>query len=155
MGSEGNSEMIGGDTPSELSANRTAMSLQRTGMSADRTLMSIIRTALSLISFGFTIYAAFSALAEKMGPHGIPRQAPMRFGAALIFLGVLLLILGLWNHWNDTRLLRDRRRRLFELGIMHHTAEVKVSTVTVVALLLLLIGLAAIALVVFSVGPLA
>ena len=108
-----------------------------------------------LISFGFTIYAAFSALAEKLGPQGLPAAGTNALWSCIDFLGVLLLILGLLNHWNDTRLLRDRRRRLFELGIMHHTAEVKVSTVTVVALLLLLVGLAAIALVVFSVGPLA
>lgn len=154
MESNISSEMIGGDTNSELSANRTAMSFQRTAMSTDRTLMSVVRTSLSLISFGFTIYEVFNSLAKQASMEALPAQAPKRFGAALIVLGVLILILGLWNHWSDTRSLRERRRRLFELGIMHHTAEVKVSTVTVVALLLLLIGVAAIARVAFSIGPL-
>lgn len=151
---ETKSELIGGDTNSELSANRTAMSFQRTAMSTDRTLMSVVRTSLSLISFGFTIYEVFNSLAKQPSLEALPAQSPKIFGLALIVLGVLILVLGLWNHWQETRSLRERRRRLFALGIMHHTAEVKVSTVTVVAILLLLIGVAAIARVAFSIGPL-
>jgi len=154
MESDFKSEMIDGNSASELAANRTAMAFQRTGMSADRTLMAIIRTSLSLIGFGFTIYEAFNSLAREISPGGIPHETPKRFGASLIVLGVGLLILGLWNHWKDIQLLRERRRRLFGMDLMHHTAEVKVSNVAVIALLLLLVGIAAIARVVFTIGPL-
>ena len=53
------------DVAVDLSMRRTGMSFQRTRMSADRTLMSVIRTSLSLISFGFTIVQFFQKLKES------------------------------------------------------------------------------------------
>src|SRR4026209_844513 len=80
----------------ELSARRTGMSLQRTRMSADRTLMSVIRTSLSLIGFGFTIYQVFEKLLEAQVLRSA--EAPRRFGEALVFLGVAMLVLGIGYH---------------------------------------------------------
>jgi putative membrane protein len=143
--------LISDDVSTELSSNRTAMSFQRTVMSGDRTLMSVVRTSLSLISFGFTIYEAFrSLLKETAGGH---TEAPRNMGLALISLGILLLLLGLLNHWQLTRSLRERRERLFELGIMHHTAKIQVSSATLVALLLLLVGIFAIVRIALHTGP--
>ena len=144
-------EFINGDPAVELSSNRTAMSFQRTALSTDRTLMSVVRTSLSLISFGFTIYEAFRSLASKVD---VPSDAPRRMGISLVSLGIAMLVLGLINHWQLTASLIERRRRLFALGIVHHTAPIRISTTSVVALLLLLLGVAAIARIAFHVGPL-
>jgi putative membrane protein len=144
--------LIDGDAATELSSNRTALSFQRTVMSADRTLMSVVRTSLSLISFGFTIYEAFRSLLKETA--GGQSEAPRNMGFALISLGILLLLLGLFNHWQLTRSLRARRQRLFGLGIIHHTATIEVSSATLVALLLLLVGLLAIVRIAFHAGPL-
>jgi uncharacterized membrane protein YidH (DUF202 family) len=80
----------------EMSKRRTGMSFQRTRMSADRTLMSVVRTSLSLISFGFTIFQFFQKLkeAELVESSHEPRQ----FGAALVWLGMAMLVLGIIYH---------------------------------------------------------
>src|SRR5262249_42562980 len=83
----------------ELSSRRTGLSFQRTRMSADRTLMSVIRTALSLIGFGFTIFQFFHFLRTSAGAaQVVPLEAGRRFGEVLVFLGVLMLTLGLVGH---------------------------------------------------------
>src|ERR1041384_7462500 len=80
----------------DLSSRRTGMSFQRTRMSADRTLMSVIRTSLSLISFGFTIYQFFSKLQDEDMLQ--PAQAPRNFGLALVYLGVMMVAVGIGFH---------------------------------------------------------
>lgn len=127
----------------ELSSNRTAMSFTRTAMSSDRTLMSVVRTSLSLIGFGFTIFQFFHTLSDKFVQGGLSPQTPRRFGLALIIIGVILLGLGISNHLQETKLRRERRQRLFDRNLIAHPEPVKVSNVMVVAILLLLIGLAA------------
>jgi len=144
------SPMIDNDPSCELSSNRTAMSFMRTEMSGDRTLMSVIRTALALIGFGFTIYQVFSELVDSK----LPPQAPMRFGLALITLGVILLVLGIWSHWLTVRKLRQRRTRLYGLKLVHNLPEVQVSFASAIAVLLLFVGITAIAKIAFGVGPL-
>lgn len=144
------SQMIDSDPAAELSSNRTAMSFMRTEMSGDRTLMSVIRTALALIGFGFTIYQVFRELVYSH----LPPQAPARFGLALIILGVGLLVMGIWSHWLTVRKLRERRRRLYEMKLVHHLPEVQVSSASAIAVLLLLIGLMAIARIAYGAGPL-
>ncbi len=142
--------LIDNDASTELSSNRTALSFQRTVMSGDRTLMSVIRTSLSLISFGFTIYEAFRSFLKNSS---LQTDAPRNMGIALVSLGILMLTLGLFNHWQLTRSLRQRRARLFELGIIHHTARIEVSTATAVAFLLLFVGVFAIVRIIFHTGP--
>jgi putative membrane protein len=128
---------------SELSSNRTAMSFARTAMSSDRTLMSVIRTSLSLIAFGFTIFQFFHTIRENIRPDAISSGGPRRLGLALIILGVLLLAIGIANHLKETKSRRQRREMLFEKGLIHHSEPVKVSNILVVAILLMMVGLAA------------
>lgn len=142
--------MISGDPNTELASNRTAIAFMRTEMAGDRNLMAVIRTALTLIAFGFTIYQAF----KEFLPNRLPPEAPGRFGLALIILGVVLLVLGIWNHWRDVRKLRERRTRLYELKLVHNLPQVQISAASAIAVLLLLIGLTAIARIVFGAGPL-
>jgi inner membrane protein YidH len=142
-----------GDASTELSSNRTAMSFERTRMSSDRTLMSVVRTSISLIGFGFTIFTFFHTLNDKYLQTGLPAAAPRRFGAALIVLGVVLLIFGLINHRQETVERRGRRQRLFKLNLIHHAEARRVSSAQVIAFLLLAVGLLAFGSVALRSGP--
>ena len=135
----------------ELSARRTGMSFQRTRMSADRTLMSVIRTSLSLISFGFTIYQVF----EKLRDAGTIAHAaaPRNFGVALVALGIAMLVIGIVYHVQFMLGLRDVRKDMTEDGLIHGESKFPPSLTLITALILLLIGIAAIVSMVFQVGP--
>jgi inner membrane protein YidH len=71
----------------------------RTRLSVERTLMSWVRTAVSLIGFGFTIVQFFDRLKNLPGtsPAVFP-SAPRYFGLALIFCGVIALLISIWEY---------------------------------------------------------
>ena len=128
------------------------MSFQRTRRSADRTLMSVIRTSLSLISFGFTIYQVF----EKMRDGGMLTHAaaPRNFGTALVLLGIAMLVLGILYHVQFMIGLRQEREAMRLEGLIHAESRFPTSMTLIVAFLLLALGIAAIASMVFQAGPL-
>src|SRR5262245_17941577 len=141
-------------TSAELSSRRTALSFQRTRMSADRTLMSVIRTSLSLIGFGFTIYQFFRYLRESAGETQIVRTlAPRNFGAALVMLGVGMLVLGIWKHVAFMFELRAERKIFADQGLIPGDDRFPLSVTLITATLLLLIGLIAIVGMVMRAGP--
>lgn len=135
----------------ELSSRRTGMSFQRTRLSADRTLMSVIRTSLALIGFGFTIYQIF----QKAHDAQILRSstAPRHFGEALVLLGIGMLVFGIGYHVAFMIGLRRERQQLRADGLVHAESQFPVSLTLIVAVLLLIIGLLAIASMVYGVGP--
>jgi len=136
----------------ELAARRTGMSFQRTRMSADRTLMSVIRTSLSLISFGFTIFQFFQKLVQaKVLPSS--GRSVRDFGLSLVFLGVAMLISGIAYHLAFMRGLRSERNRMTAQGLIHGESHYPISMTLIVAILLLLIGIFAIANMVFRFEP--
>jgi putative membrane protein len=134
-----------------MSMRRTGMSFQRTRMSADRTLMSVIRTSLSLISFGFTIFQFF----EKMRDAGTITHAaaPRNFGVALVLLGIVMLVVGIVYHVQFMLGLRHEREAMHDAGLVHAESRFPPSMVLITALLLLIIGVAAIVSMVSGVGP--
>lgn len=136
----------------ELSARRTGMSFQRTRMSADRTLMSVIRTSLSLISFGFTIYQFFQHLRDENVLTGA--HAARNFGAALVYLGVGMVVAGIAFHVQFMLALRRQRDDMTESGLIHGQSRFPISFTLVVAVLLLCLGIAAIIGVTLGIGPL-
>ena len=138
------------DPSVELSARRTGMSFQRTRMSADRTLMSVIRTSLSLISCGFTIAQFFGNLAQSQGWGSEPAR---HFGIALVLLGIVMLVIGIAYHVAFMGGLRREREGMKLGGLVHAESHFPISMTLIVALLLLLVGLAAILSMVFRVGP--
>ena len=79
--------------------------------------MAIVRTSLALIGFGFTIFTFFHTLSEKY--LNLPAEAPRRFGGVLIILGVVLLTLGILNHWQEATARRRQRQELFDLKLVH------------------------------------
>lgn len=140
-----------GTVPTELSARRTGMSFQRTRLSADRTLMSVIRTSLSLIGFGFTIFQFFDKLRQA---EVLTRaNAPRNFGIALVSLGIALLVLGIIYHIGFMIGLRKERQRLASERLIHAESAFPPSMILITAVLLLLIGIAAVVSMVFRVGP--
>ena len=135
----------------ELSSRRTGMSFQRTRMSADRTLMSVIRTALSLITFGFTLYQFFEHLLDSNVIRNA--NAGSNFGLSLVVLGVGMLVLGIIYHLRFMYGLRIEREEMTQEGLIHGESNFPVSQTMIVAVLLLLLGLMAIASMVFNIGP--
>jgi putative membrane protein len=139
------------DASTELSARRTGMSFQRTRLSADRTLMSVIRTALSLIGFGFTIFQFFHKLqaADAMKAGAGPRH----FGQALVWLGITILVLGIAYHVQFMIGLRKEREQMSAEGLIYGESGFPVSLTLIVAVLLLLVGVVAIADITFGIWP--
>jgi len=136
-----------------MSMRRTGMSFQRTRMSAERTLMSVIRTSLSLIGFGFTIYQVFEKMrtAELIGSAAAPRQ----FGVTLVTLGIGMLVLGIIYEARFMLSLRKQRMSMAQDGLIHAESEFPPSMTLITAVILLLIGIAAIMNMAFHVGPFA
>lgn len=126
----------------ELASRRTGMSFQRTRMSADRTLLSVIHTSLSLIAFGFAIYQLFTLA-----------QAARSFGTTLVVVGIVLLALGIFFHVRFISGLRDARTEMMADGLIHGPSAFPRSLVLITAVLLLLIGVAAMISMVYHVGP--
>ena len=131
----------------ELSMRRSGMSIHRTRMSADRTLMSVIRTSLSLIGFGFTISQAFQKLREAGTIESA--AAPRNFGLALVTLGIIILCGGIWRHIQFAIELRHSRAEMIGEGLIHGQSRYPISISLVVAMLLVLVGVAAIVSIVF------
>ena len=135
----------------ELAMRRTGMAFQRTRMAADRTLMAVIRTALSLISFGFTIFTFFNKLKEAGVLKG---AAPARnFGESLVLLGIGMLILGIIYHVRFMLGLRGARATMKAEQLVHAESGFPTSLVLIVAVILLLIGVAAAISMIGHVGP--
>jgi putative membrane protein len=149
--SSGDGALEGGDPAVELSSRRTGMSFQRTRLSAERTLMSVVRTSLSMISFGFTIYSFFGQLQREETLRRA--NAPRNFGLTLICLGVGLLLAGIAYHLAFMRELRRAREEMAGEGLIHARSSFPVSYTLIVAVLLLLLGMTAIADALFHFGP--
>jgi putative membrane protein len=118
-------------------------------MSADRTLMAIVRTSLSLIGFGLTIHTVFQKLAESSAIK-INDDAPRNFGLALIFIGIVMLVMGIMSHMRFQWNLTARRQRLFELKLVRRTFQYSTTPTFAVAGALLFVGNAAFAMIIFS-----
>jgi putative membrane protein len=71
----------------------------RTRLSVERTLMSALRTSIALIGFGFTIVQFFDRMQDlpSVAPARFP-EAPRYLGLALIFCGVLVNAISLWEY---------------------------------------------------------
>jgi inner membrane protein YidH len=141
-------------TPAPLASRRTALAFQRTRMSADRTLMAVIRTSLALIGFGFTIYQFFRYLRETAGTTQLLRgEAPRNFGMALVFLGVVMLSLGIWKHIAFMLELRAARKTFVVQGLILGDDKFPLSITLITATLLLTLGLIAIVGMAMRAGP--
>ncbi len=138
----------------ELASARTALALDRTLLAEDRTLMAVLRTSLSLISFGFTIYQFLGKLSLTGTHNAVTRELARNFGATLIAAGIIMLIGGLYAHFRGLAALRSRRGRLNDEGLLRTAPSYRPTVTGVVCLLLLILGLIAIADMLLRTGPL-
>lgn len=146
-------ELTGGSASTELAENRTAMAFDRTDLANHRTLLAMMRTSLSLISFGFTIFKFFTAMAQQAADHTMRAGAPRMFGTTMVVLGVVILLFGILDHYRATKALEKRKRRLIDLGLARTDMPGRIASSTMVALAVLLLGLMALANIVFRIGP--
>ncbi|KRA83888.1 YidH family protein [Altererythrobacter sp. Root672] len=138
------------DERTEMAMRRTGMAIHRTRMAADRTLMAFIRTSLSLIGFGFTLNEVFKRAIEAGAIHNA--QSARNFGLTLIVLGILLLVGGILRHLQFSHELRARRRELVEDHLIHGQSTYPISTTLLTAIALLLVGVLAVASIVFDIS---
>lgn len=117
------------NTPHPL--NSTQLAVDRTRLAHDRTLMAWVRTSTSLISFGFTIYKFFQYLSEKEQSSTDRILGPRQFALIMIGIGIVALLLATFQHRRDMMTLRSQFPR------------VPYSLTTVLAGLLLLLGIVA------------
>jgi inner membrane protein YidH len=110
----------------------------RTRLSVERTLMSWVRTAVSLIGFGFTIVQFFNRLQDLPGanPARLP-DASRYLGLALIFCGIIGLLVSLWQYWWTLRYLSSGNFT----QIAGMTKEGVQTPIVAICVLLILIGL--------------
>jgi putative membrane protein len=138
----------------QLASMRTELAYHRNRLAADRTMMAIMRTALSLIGFGFTIYTFFSNLIGTSAMFArMPQQAPMRFGLALILIGVALLTLGIIADYRYMQRLKIQRKQLVATGMLPNEPEFPRSLSLIMAIMLLLFGVAVFFSIVLRVWP--
>jgi putative membrane protein len=143
--------MSSAEVNTELAMRRTGMAFQRTRMAADGTLMGVIRTSLSLISFGFTIYQVFNKLKDSGVLKGV--AASRNFGVSLVLLGIGMLVVGIVYHVLFMMGLRRMRAEMKAAALVHAESGFPASLVLIVAVILLLIGIAAAFSMIGHVGP--
>jgi putative membrane protein len=119
-----------------LAGQRTRLAFQRTRLGADRTLMATMRTSLSLIGFGFTVFQ-FLARAHEL------THATRWISVGLVIVGFACQALGIWKHVDFGRELRAEADVLVKEQLLEQRPRPAHQVTLVVALALLLVGLAA------------
>jgi putative membrane protein len=112
------------------------LSLERTHLARERTLMAWVRTSTSLITFGFGIYKFFQL--EKGGMQYHQLIGPRVFAMFMISIGLLSLVVATIQHLQSGKVLKEQ------------FAEIRRSLAALVAGLISLLGLMAIAAVIFK-----
>ncbi|MBI1816370.1 MAG: DUF202 domain-containing protein [Deltaproteobacteria bacterium] len=84
------------------------MAKLRTQLALDRTTLAWIRTTLTMATFGFGTVGFFRSLREKSPtPEAVHlHESAIRFGIALIILGIVATVLAGISHWVTLRRLR-------------------------------------------------
>lgn len=96
------------DPRTGLAKDRTNFAKFRTQLALDRTMLAWIRTALTMATFGFGMVGFFRSLrATAPTPETIRlHQDAIRFGEALVALGIVATVLAALSHWSALRRLR-------------------------------------------------
>jgi uncharacterized membrane protein YidH (DUF202 family) len=96
------------DPNTRLAKERTSFAKFRTQLALDRTTLAWIRTALTMATFGFGAVGFFRSLRlASPTPEAVELHASaIRFGVALIVLGIATTVLSGMTHWFALRRLR-------------------------------------------------
>jgi putative membrane protein len=130
-----------GSSTTELAHDRTGMAKFRTQLALDRTTLAWIRTTLTMATFGFGTVGFFRTLREKSPD---PRAAQMhegaiKFGFALVFLGILATVLAGVSHWYTLRRLRRNETPVLTQWPLSITVAVLLSVIGLVSVWMLLV----------------
>ena len=114
----------------DLAQDRTGMAKFRTEIALDRTTLAWIRTTLSMVAFGFGTIGFFRSLREKSPtPEAIHmHEGAIRFGLALVVLGIVATVLAGISHWLTLR----RLRRNEALTLTQWPLSITVATILVI-----------------------
>ena len=101
--------VIPGAGKGDTAGDRTALAKFRTQLALDRTTLAWIRTTLTFATFGFGTVGFFRALRERYAsPESVRlHENAIRFGVALLVLGIAATILAGISHWLTLRRLRQ------------------------------------------------
>ena len=96
------------DPRTVLAGERTRFAMFRTALALDRTSLAWIRTTLTFATFGFGMIGFFRAVAQATQTEQAARmhQAAIRFGVALLAIGLVSTVLAAISHWRALRRLR-------------------------------------------------
>jgi uncharacterized membrane protein YidH (DUF202 family) len=96
------------DPRMRLAGDRTGMAKFRTQLALDRTTLAWIRTTLTLTTFGFGMIGYFRTLEEKSPTARSIQlhQGAIRFGVALVVIGIAATVIAGVSHWFSLRRLR-------------------------------------------------
>ena len=114
----------------DLARDRTGLAKFRTQIALDRTTLAWIRTTLSMGAFGFGTIGFFRSLREKSpAPEAIHmHEGAIRFGLALVVLGIVATVLAGISHWLTLR----RLRRNEALTLTQWPLSITVATILVI-----------------------
>jgi uncharacterized membrane protein YidH (DUF202 family) len=92
----------------DLAKDRTSMAKFRTQLALDRTTLAWIRTTLTMATFGFGTIGFFRTLREKSPTLDTIHlhENAIRFGTALVIVGVIVTMLAAISHWLTLQRLR-------------------------------------------------
>ena len=96
------------DSGISLAEERTSVAKFRTQIALDRTTLAWIRTTITMASFGFGMIGFFRTMEEKSpSPRSaILHQGAVKFGIALVVLGIVATVASGVSHWLSLRRLR-------------------------------------------------
>lgn len=131
------------DPRTGLAKERTSFAKFRTQLALDRTTLAWIRTALTMATFGFGTVGFFRSLREASPtPEAVQLHASaIRFGMALIVLGVAATLLSGITHWRALRRLRRDELPVLSRWPLSITVAVLMAVVGLAALWDLLGGM--------------
>ena len=94
-----------GSVNTDLARDRTGLAKLGTQLALDRTTLAWVRTTLTMVTFGFGTVGFFRTLKEKSpGPEAVHlHESAIRFGFALVFLGIASTVLAALSHWRTLR----------------------------------------------------
>ena len=103
--------VIPGAAGGATASDRTTLAKFRTKLALDRTTLAWIRTTLTFATFGFGTVGFFRTLREKSAtPESVRlHEDAIRFGVALIVLGIVATIFAGVSHWLTLRRLRQNK----------------------------------------------
>jgi uncharacterized membrane protein YidH (DUF202 family) len=120
----------------DLARNRTDMAKFRTQIALDRTTLAWIRTTLTMATFGFGTVGFFRSLRQaNPTPEAIHmHEGAIRFGLALVVLGIVATVLAGISHWLTLRRLRHNAALILSRWPLSITVAMLLTVIGLVSL---------------------